>query len=106
MGPGSPLRSGRDDTAKKCVPVRHHPGRNPEIFPVIPKPEEKSPGKLSYSSVGGRIMHAPFRREVLETSETQDGRALVDVAFEASGEWLGPRSPTRKPVTTGAWPSG
>ena len=31
-------------------------------------------------------MHAPFRREVLETSETQDGRALVDVAFEASGQ--------------------
>ena len=28
----------------------------------------------------------PFRREVLETSETQDGRALVDVAFEASGQ--------------------
>ena len=28
----------------------------------------------------------PFQREVLETSETQDGRALVDVAFEASGQ--------------------
>ena len=28
----------------------------------------------------------PFRREILETSETQDVGALVDVAFEASGQ--------------------
>ena len=31
-------------------------------------------------------MRSPVRREVLETSETQDGRALVGVAFEASGQ--------------------
>ena len=31
-------------------------------------------------------MRLPVRREVLETSEAQDGRALVGVAFEASGQ--------------------
>ncbi len=46
--PGSSAQ-GRDDSVGNCIAVRHHPGRNREIFPANSEPEEKSSGKLSYT---------------------------------------------------------